>query len=369
MACHNRVRDGTAPIVKEVLKTAGFIGSSSRMEIEPRRVVEDLPGLRPFDFAFRPVPSFKYTHIPPCPFTQIGVDVTITSPKGHVPPSRSGAASNNLSAKAAKHLVDKERGKLMRDGKLDTISNCYLTGEQIIEILYRTNRVLIPMAVSPYGRWGPMFHHFLFGSMPGNPQYKFPATRPAAARMFDRLQSHPSPNNIVGHATKQWKENKPQQQIFYGHSHTAPTPKEYTLQKLGLVISNAIALHVRDAQLGALVAPTDPYDEDFTPTQNPPATATVPTPVDGEMAPLPPLVPPTAGFALAVDMTRPLPDLPAHAPTHNIPFDTAPAVTNPLIGFDQLPLPLLATQPLIFGRDFADASDLWMAPPWMPTTR
>ncbi|KAL7531480.1 hypothetical protein ACHAXR_004065, partial [Thalassiosira sp. AJA248-18] len=94
MACHNRVRDGTAPIVKEVLTTAGFIGSSSRMEIEPRRVVEDLPSLRPFDMAFRPVPSFKHTHIPPCPFTQIGVDVTITSPKGHVPPSRSGAASN-----------------------------------------------------------------------------------------------------------------------------------------------------------------------------------------------------------------------------------------------------------------------------------
>ena len=33
--------------------------------------------------------------------------------------------------------------------------------------------------------------------------------------------------------------------------------------KLGLVISNAIALHVRYAQFGKLVEPTHPNDEDF----------------------------------------------------------------------------------------------------------
>ena len=236
------------------------------MDIEPKRVVTDLPGLRPFDLAFRPVPSVKHTHIPPCPFTQIGFDVTITPPKGHTPPSRTSATSNNTSAVAAKHLLAKERGKLMREGKMDPYNNCFLSGEQIIEDLYNTNRVLIPLAVSPYGRWGPLFHSFLFDKLPHGSSvsdYKFSPTRRAAEKMFHRLRSHPTPNNIIGHATTQWKLHKPKRQLFYGHSHTAPTPKEYTLQKLGLVISNAIALHVRDAQFGQLVEPSHPNDEDF----------------------------------------------------------------------------------------------------------
>ena len=40
----------------------------------------------------------------------------------------------------------------MREGKIDPYNNCFLSGEQIIEDLYNTNRVLIPLAVSPYDR-------------------------------------------------------------------------------------------------------------------------------------------------------------------------------------------------------------------------
>ena len=233
------------------------------MDIEPKSVVADLPGLRPFDMAFRPVPSLKHTHLPPCPFTQIGLDVTITPPRGHVPPSRqSGAASSNQSAQAAKHLSEKERLKLMREGKSDPYNSSSLTGEEIIKYLLDTDRVLIPMAISPYGRWGPMFHKFLFGNM-YTPDHKFPKTRPAAERMYHRSMSYPTPLGIVNSASTQWRKSKPRCQHFYGHSYTAPTPREYTLQKLGLAISNALCLHLRDAQLGNLVEPTHPHDEDF----------------------------------------------------------------------------------------------------------
>ena len=59
------------------------------------------------------------------------------------------------------------------------------------------------------------------------------------------------------------RKTAPKGQLFYGRSHTAPTPKEYILQKLGLVISNSLAIHLRDAKLGQLVKPTDPYDKDY----------------------------------------------------------------------------------------------------------
>ena len=81
--------------------------------------------------------------------------------------------------------------------------------------------------------------------------------------MCSRLLTHPSPVVIVNHATTQLNQTKSKHHIFYGHSYTAPTPKEYTLQKLGLVISNAIALHIRDTQFGQLVSPTNPNDEDY----------------------------------------------------------------------------------------------------------
>ena len=38
----------------------------------------------------------------------------------------------------------------------------YLSGEDLIGSLLSTNKVLIPLAISPYGRWGDMFHAFLF---------------------------------------------------------------------------------------------------------------------------------------------------------------------------------------------------------------
>ena len=49
-------------------------------------------------------------------------------------------------------------------------------------------------------------------------------------------------------AHKCWTASKPKHQLYYGHFHTAPTCKDYYLQKVGLVISNAIAIHIRDAK-------------------------------------------------------------------------------------------------------------------------
>ena len=124
--------------------------------------------------------------------------------------------------------------------------------------------VLIPVTISPYGSWEPMLHKLLFGKMCSEP-YRFPATHPNASCMYKRAMSHPCPVGVIPLAASTWKKNKPKHQYFYGHSYTCPTPREYILQQMGLVIYNSITLHVRDTKQGTLVEPTDPDDEDSRP--------------------------------------------------------------------------------------------------------
>ena len=91
--------------------------------------------------------------------------------------------------------------------------------------MLKTNRVFFPVAISPYGRWISMFHEFLFGTMSEEP-IKFFKMRPKAQQMYDRAISYPSPIGIVPLATRNWKAEKARTQYLYGHSYTAPTPKE-----------------------------------------------------------------------------------------------------------------------------------------------
>ena len=154
----------------------------------------------------------------------------------------------------------------MRQGTSNPSTQASLTGDQIIGELIRLTTLLIPAAISPHGRWGPLFHLFLFGTLAVE-QKPFPLWRPNTSRMYRRITNHPCPRGIVPLAATQWKRKRHPGQLFYGHTYTAPTPKEYLLQKLGLVISNAIAIHVRDAKQGQLVEPVHPEDEDLLPPQ------------------------------------------------------------------------------------------------------
>ena len=82
-------------------------------------------------------------------------------------------------------------------------------------------------------------------------------------------RTRPGPGHVLGLVAAHKQQTQHFQcfhnnsQHFYGHSYTAPTPREWVLQKLGLVISRALALHLRDVTLGFLVEPTHPNDEDF----------------------------------------------------------------------------------------------------------
>ena len=53
-----------------------------------------------------------------------------------------------------------------------------------------------------------------------------------------------------------WKKTKPQNQHLCGHLYTSPTPKEHLLQKLEVITTNALALHICDVKLGTSLCPS-----------------------------------------------------------------------------------------------------------------
>ena len=131
MPIHHRTRDGFQTFLHRLLVTDGMITSSSKIETEPQGTVPSLPGCRPHDIAWRLVPPSQGYYTAPSPFTRFGIDITITPPKGHCPPSCANATPRT-SAPAAKHLINKESLKLMRNGMKDNVSYKQLSGEEII---------------------------------------------------------------------------------------------------------------------------------------------------------------------------------------------------------------------------------------------
>ena len=63
--------------------------------------------------------------------------------------------------------------------------------------------------------------------------------------MHARATTPPCRSGLIPTAAINWKLNKDRR--FYGHSYTAPTPHEHTLQQLGLVITKSYGLHLRNA--------------------------------------------------------------------------------------------------------------------------
>ena len=76
--------------------------------------------------------------------------------------------------------------------------------------------------------------------------------------MYRTATQSPAPTGIVHTATSRWRESHPGR-TFYGHSYTAPTPREYTIQQLGLGITKALAFHLRNAsrKFGTRPTPVD----------------------------------------------------------------------------------------------------------------
>ena len=116
---HNKIRDGSAGVISRVMASAGIISQGVDPAIEPKKVIDNVDNCRPFDFSMRPEINLEIDHVAPCPFDEIGFDVTISRSKCHAPPSQRDAFNSQSAIAVDKHLREKERAKLKRQGMVD----------------------------------------------------------------------------------------------------------------------------------------------------------------------------------------------------------------------------------------------------------
>ncbi len=113
------------------------------------------------------------------------------------------------------------------------------------------NMILLPIAIDPHGKWGPMAENFLRLSSTSL-HCTFKPDRRNASIMCVKATTPPCPIGILRTADTIWKTTK--QRPFFGYSHTSPTPSIFTIQKLGLGITKAFATRIRNATRKATVA-------------------------------------------------------------------------------------------------------------------
>jgi hypothetical protein len=141
-----------------------------------------------------------------------------------------------LTANADSHLQRYEKKKIGREIKTDKITGTTTTGDTVIGDLLDRNMILIPVAIDPFGQFGPILQTFLYDTQPTNP-ITFTPTKPNATSMYHQITHFPSPKGILKLTDHNWKLT--QTRRFYGHSYSAPTPTINTLQEIGLTITKA----------------------------------------------------------------------------------------------------------------------------------
>ncbi len=134
-----------------------------------------------------------------------------------------------------------EKRKLNRGNKRDPTTGTTIPGDVIIGDILHNNMTLIPFAIDPFSRLGPILRHFLFGTRPTVP-LSFPPSRPHATEMYKCITTFPSPTGILQLADNNWTTHRPRR--FFGHSYSSPTPSISTLQAIGLCISKSFAAHI-----------------------------------------------------------------------------------------------------------------------------
>jgi hypothetical protein len=246
---HNFIRDNWAINLQPAIALAGYIIPTAPLQTERPNLTPNNISARPFDFSFDPDPHPTNLNVCSCPYSIVGADITIAHSKSSPPIKLTADVQQKLTAAADTHLQEFERRKYMRDkstvGEPNTTTHRTIPGEVIIKDLLDGNTILIPIAIDPHGYWGPITQSFLSTPKTVIPPLTFPHSRPNAKIMHQRATTYPSPTGILNTADAVWKNTKSRN--FYGFSYTSPTPQIHTIQQLGLGITKAFTLHIRNS--------------------------------------------------------------------------------------------------------------------------
>lgn len=249
---HDMIRDSWALALQPALATAGYIRHSSKLNTERRDIKTRDVSAQPFDISFDPdIPTDNTTQTL-CPFSTIGADITITH-SAPTPTFRPLDDVISVSARADQHLQKSEYRKYKRPNKKDiNDKSITINGDAVLGDILQQNMVLLPFALDPHGRFGPLLNNFLFNTKT-TIQYRFKPNRQNAQVMFRRATTAPCPIGILSTADSIWKNTK--NRNFFGHSYTSPTPSIFTIQQLGLGITKAFSAHIRNATKGNTTLP------------------------------------------------------------------------------------------------------------------
>jgi hypothetical protein len=136
-------------------KQAGFILSKSDVHLEPLNLAHCYPTSHPGNLQLNLVPT--YVSSPLLPFAKAAVDIHVTN---FFSPQSLGDSSYMVSI--IKHLQKAEQAKFC--GPRVSTTSTFVNGEMVVRALNKSNTLLIPFIVDPFGSLGPIANCFLVGT-------------------------------------------------------------------------------------------------------------------------------------------------------------------------------------------------------------
>lgn len=92
------------------LATARHIRPNSKLETEKKHLMNHDMNSNPLDVSFMPDPTSEQDSLTPCPYNNVGGDITIASPLTPAPPHLTPEnALDTVTAIAEQHLQKRER--------------------------------------------------------------------------------------------------------------------------------------------------------------------------------------------------------------------------------------------------------------------
>jgi hypothetical protein len=115
-----------------VLASDGYILPAAKLETEKPHLIDCDLGANPLDLSFNIDPSPLSAAPATCEYICVGGNVTITPPVVNFNFSQSANVIESVTAAADTQLQKKEKGKLMRESKRDTVTKEWIDRDRVI---------------------------------------------------------------------------------------------------------------------------------------------------------------------------------------------------------------------------------------------
>ena len=141
-------------------------------------------------------------------------------------------------------MEEGEQNKFQRSrGGTDPLTKESLSGDQIIGEIIDNNMALLPMAITPFGKFGQIANRFWYGTSAHIPPKLYTSqNKPNAIKAAKLSIDMKVPSGILQRANKVWRIRHPGK--MYGASYKAMDPMTHTNQLFGRLVCTANGAHI-----------------------------------------------------------------------------------------------------------------------------